>query len=111
MSVFGNISCQIKKFFIQEVDFDHVKWLEISLNKKGFHTRIYFDRSVCKAAGHVSAVLTNAQLLGEKRTCVKYQTGMAKSTHLVTLIIYICIFFIRSPMFPSDCSKLHKLRV
>ena len=87
------------------------------------------DRSVCTAAiyysGPISTVPTKEQLLSEERTggkfhidslkteglvriCTHSHTGMAKSTQLVTLIIYIYtyIYFIGSPTFPSGCYKL-----
>ena len=60
------------------------------------------DCSVCMAAicysGPISAVPTNEQLRGKKKTCSKFQidisktedgqTDIAKSTQLVTVIIY-----------------------
>lgn len=77
------ISWQIKKFSIQGSE---------------------FARSVC-------TVLTNEQLLKERRTCAKfylkncgnspYIYRRIKIESVVTLIIYICIYFIGSQPFPS----------
>ena len=87
MPNFVKISFQIKKVFIQEFD---------------------FDRSVCMTAicfnAPISAIPTNARLLGERRTCGEFQIDVSKteglahiytarqtdkaiSTRLVTLII------------------------
>ena len=63
------------------------------------------------------------QLLGKKRMCANFQidisntegivwvctdiqANMAKSTQLETLIIYISMYFIRYPTFPSGYYKL-----
>ena len=67
-------------------------------------------------------VPTNKHLLGEKRTSAKLQsdiskseglvrvytdgqTNMGKSAQLVTLIIYICIYFIGFPKYSFGCYK------
>ena len=76
---FMKIDCQIKKVRTQ---------------------RLHFDRSVCMAVIWycLSAVLTNEQLFGKKRTCAKFQIDFSKYEELVCfytdrriimLIIYI----------------------
>ena len=48
---------------------------------------LYSDRSVCMAAiccrHPISAIPTNEQLLGEKRTCTKFQFDISKTQGLV----------------------------
>ena len=99
------ISRQIKRFSIQALD----------------SYRSVYMVAICYS-GLISAVPTNEQRLGEKRTCAKFQidiskteglvriyadeqTDMAKSNQLVTLITYIHIYFVGSP-FPFGCYKL-----
>ena len=99
--------------------------VKISRQKKKLYIQaLDADRSVCLAAicysGPISAVPNNEQLLVEKRTGAKFQidiskteglglvrmytdrqTDIAKSAQVATLIVYICIYFIRSPTFSS----------
>ena len=67
MPHFVKISCQIKKFSIQT---------------------LYSDRSVCMAvichSGPISAFPTNEQLLGEQRTCAKFQIDVSKTENRQT---------------------------
>ena len=94
---FVKILCQIKKFSIEEV---------------------YFDCSVCMAAicysGPLSAVPTNVQLLGEKRTCVKFMIDISKTERLVCVyteinsahhVNHLCIDFIESKAFTSGVTN------
>ena len=66
MPNFVKIFCQIKKFYIQGLD---------------------FDRSVCMTAisncGPIPAIPENERPLGEKRTCAKFQIDISKTEGLV----------------------------
>ena len=98
MPNFVKIARQIKKFSIQALDSD----------------RLVCMPAIC-CSGPITAVATNEQILGEKRTRAKFQididkwtygqTEIIKSSQLVTLItLYHLIWF---PMFPSGFYKLH----
>ena len=66
MSNLVKISCLLKNISIQELD---------------------YDRLVCMAAicysGLISTVSIDEQILGEKRTCVKFQSDTSKTEDLV----------------------------